>query len=685
MQGEARTSYRRDVQGLRAVAVLLVVSAHVLGVPRGGYVGVDVFFVVSGFLITGLLVDEHARTGRIDLREFYARRARRLLPAAALVLAVTNLLAWLVLSGERARQVLSDGLWAGAFLANARFAALGTDYFDETRPPSPVQHFWSLAVEEQFYLVWPCVLLVLLTSLRRRLGVLVVVAAVTAASFAWSVAATATDATAAYFSTPVRAWELGAGALLALAVRAGLPRPGRRAGTALAWAGLTGITAAALLLDERTPFPGSAAALPVAGTLLVLVGASAHPLLVHPVATRLGGLSYSLYLWHWPVGVIAAALLGPGPVRTVTVLVLSFALALASSALVEEPVRRSRWLSRRPRAGTRRPARPAVAVLAGAALLVGGWVAPALALRTSDEPLRPVGPPAAAPLAEVAGSSGALQAAIASSVAPASWPPLDLPLETISSAGSPEWLVDRCDNVNSGNLSRCRYGDPAAPRTAAVVGDSMATSWLPALRALLEPRGWSLQVLTRNQCPLPRIGLWRDRPSEPFTACREHQRWAAAEVRRLRPDLVLASNSLTFLDHQQGEPRGAARFTSWSAGMQAALEDLGSSGARVLLLGPPPRAGNLQACVTRLSTPADCTEAVTDDWTGLRDAERAAAARAGAEYVDVEALFCSAGRCPAVVSSTPVYTDGRHLTAAYARRVAPQLGELLRLAGAPTG
>jgi hypothetical protein len=268
---------------------------------------------------------------------------------------------------------------------------------------------------------------------------------------------------------------------------------------------------------------------------------------------------------------------------------------------------------------------------------------------------------------------------VASSVAPAAWPSLDLPLSSISRTGAPEWLVDRCDNVNPGNVDRCRYGDLTAPRTAVVVGDSMATTWLPALRAVLDPREWSVQVLTRNQCPLPRLGFWRERPAQRFTACDEHKDWAFGRVRDLRPDLVLASNSTTMLDHQQGEPSGAARFPSWRTGMTRTLEELVPYAGRLVVLTPPPRAGNLQSCVTRSSRPVDCTTQVPADWLDLRSAELAAAAAAGAEHVDVEELFCAAGRCPAVVGSTPVYTDGRHLTAAYARRLAPQLGRLLAL------
>jgi hypothetical protein len=207
----------------------------------------------------------------------------------------------------------------------------------------------------------------------------------------------------------------------------------------------------------------------------------------------------------------------------------------------------------------------------------------------------------------------------------------------------------------------------------------MATSWLPALRAVLDPREWSVQVLTRNQCPLPRLGFWREQPAERFQACDDHKDWAVARVRELRPDLVVASNSTTMLDHQQGRPAGAARFGPWQAGLARTLEELVPHAGRVVVLSPPPRAGNLQSCVTRLSRPADCTADLAADWLDLRTAERAAAASAGAEHVDVQDLFCAGGRCPAVVGSTPVHTDGRHLTAAYARRLAPSLGQLLRL------
>ena len=676
-------TFRPDVEGLRAVAVLLVVAGHVLGLPAGGYVGVDVFFVISGFLITGLLLREHARTGRISLRDFYARRVRRLLPAAVLVLAVTNVAAYLLFAGERAGQALRDSLWSLGFLANVRFASIGTDYFDDTRPPSPVQHYWSLAVEEQFYVLWPCLLIAALFVSRRR-GPVAVLLLVTAASLVWSVVHTAGDSTAAYFSTPARAWELGVGALLAVLAQTSVPsRIPAAVGTALGWIGLAGITTAAVAYGASTPFPGSAALLPVLATGLVLLGGEAgaadrNPVLVNPVAKYVGRLSYSLYLWHWPVLVLSAAVL-PGPLQVVVPLVLGFTLAALCHHFVEEPVRRSSWLSRRPsRRSLARGSgrRAAIALAAVTGLLGGGFMLPALALQLEAQTTT------AAPRAEPGASSppadlSRLQAQIAASLAPADWPELDPPLERLSRAGSPEWIEDRCDNVNSGNLQKCRYGRPGATRTAALFGDSMAISWLPALREVLEPRGFTIHVLTRNQCPAPEVAFFRERPEEPFHQCSAHKEWAIDQVQALRPELVVVSNSLTLVGKQVAQPKGDERYVRWQDGMQETLRRLERVSGEVVVLGAPPRAGNLQACVTRVSEPGDCTEPVGEEWTKVRAAERAAAQQAGATYADPEPWFCARGQCPAVIGSTPVYTDGRHLTAAYARRLAPYVGRAL--------
>jgi peptidoglycan/LPS O-acetylase OafA/YrhL len=302
---DAGVPHRRELQGLRAVAVLLVVLDHA-GVPflRGGYVGVDVFFVLSGYLITGLLLRQARRGGRIRLSEFYVRRARRILPAAVLTLVVTDLVAHQLLNLVRARQAVSDSVWAAFFMANVHFAQEGSDYFSQLQPPSPVQHYWTLAVEEQFYLVWPVVLAGVLTvpCLRRRL--LWIVLAAAAASLAWSIHSTATDATYAYYSTATRAWELAVGAALAIAAP--------RLRGAAAWLGLACICTAAVAFSSSTPFPGYAALLPTVGAALVIAASngSASRLLSRAPLRYVGDRSYAFYLWHWPVLVIAAEYVG---------------------------------------------------------------------------------------------------------------------------------------------------------------------------------------------------------------------------------------------------------------------------------------------------------------------------------------------------------------------------------------
>jgi peptidoglycan/LPS O-acetylase OafA/YrhL len=337
-------AFRPDIEGLRAVAVVLVVLFHA-GVPGigGGYLGVDVFFVISGFLITSLMLRELDRTGRLSLLRFYGRRARRILPAASLVLVATILASYHWLGFLRGDEIAEDGRWAALFASNFRFAGQGVDYLASQEPPSPAQHFWSLAVEEQFYFVWPAAI-VLLIWLGFRWALPYALGAAVAASFAYSVWQTGT--TWSYFSPATRAWELGVGCLLAVAAGR-LRRIPARIATAMAGVGLALIVVAALTFDTRTPFPGYAAALPVLATALVLAGRG-DALLGRRPLQWLGRLSYSLYLWHWPVLMIAEqAHGGPLPAWTRAALVLlSLALAAVTYACVEDPIRRSGRLKR---------------------------------------------------------------------------------------------------------------------------------------------------------------------------------------------------------------------------------------------------------------------------------------------------------------------------------------------------
>ena len=680
--------FRGDIEGLRAVAVGLVLLDHVLGWPAGGFIGVDVFFVISGFLITGLLLRESAGTGRISFRAFYARRARRILPAAAATLAATLAASWFLFLGERFSQTATDVLWAAFSGANINFARQATDYFQEGLPPSPVQHFWSLAVEEQFYLFWPVLLLLVCAvplgrrpHLRRTLtGTAVLV--VSGASLAWSVHATGVSPDTAYFSTFARAWELGAGALVAVAAGQ-LGRLPLVLRALLAWAGLAGVLLSAFLISPATPYPGSAALLPVLSTVaLVAFGAApggprAAWALGSAPARYLGRISYSLYLWHWPVVVLLPTVM-PGGTATfyVTATLLSLFLATVSFYAVEQPVLHSRWLLGRPahrsaearlvflrarRAGLATAAAvlvtvPAVMVLqptggadrAAAAAAEAAEAAEAAAAAAPEPTVDRVAPSPAEVLAEQ----------IRVSLTVTEWGPLEPALDDLNSAIAPEWRDDGCLDVTAANVGDCRYGDVAAPRRAAVLGDSIAMSWLPGLRRELEPDGWSVQVLTHQACPNVAPGTAGDESSE---ECVAHREWATGWIAENRPDLLIVSAGYRQRDL---EPVLEASETEL-------LRTLVATGAEVVVVAPPPAAHSFDTCLGPGSNPSSCNNTPHAIYDDFRPIEQRAAAAAGARFVDSEAWFCVQDLCPSVVGTTPVYAHYNHITAAYARKIGP--------------
>lgn len=352
--------FRPDIEGMRAIAVLLVVLYHAYGTPFvGGFVGVDVFFVISGFLITGLLLRERERSGRISVSDFYARRVRRILPAATLVVLVTLFATYHWLGFIAGNNVAGDAKWSAVFAANLHFGLTRTDYFGAQMPPSPLQHMWSLGVEEQFYLIWPGVVAVLLLVARRmhyRKVLAGALCAIIAASLTWSVLQTSVNQTWAYFSPLTRAWELALGALIAVMA----PAIARRlkygfAPSALAFVGLAGIVLAAVLLTSQTRYPGAAVALPVLGSGALIAAGCADPrtlvgrsLSIRPMRW-LGARSYSLYLWHWPLLVIpdqySAA--DMSVLETTGWVLLAVAASEITYRLLENPFRRAKLLTSR--------------------------------------------------------------------------------------------------------------------------------------------------------------------------------------------------------------------------------------------------------------------------------------------------------------------------------------------------
>jgi peptidoglycan/LPS O-acetylase OafA/YrhL len=349
-------SFRPDVQALRALAVGLVVwyHAHLPGL-HGGFLGVDVFFVISGFVITGVLLQEQQKRGSISIADFYGRRIRRILPAATVVLVLTLFAVYHWLGFIAGAQNATDAKWVAAFMGNLHFASTGTQYLSATLPPSVFQQYWSLAVEEQFYLVWPLLFFVLVAAFPKispRTKLLTALVAIIVASYAWSVVETGQNEVWAFFSPLTRAWELALGASIAVLVPV-LRDRSKRLGLALGILGVAGIVASALLFKASTPWPGSAALVPVAATALVIAGGTLRQssefgrITTFSPIQWLGNISYSLYLVHWPVLTIALeySIKGSLPVGSELELVsLSIVISAILYYALENPLRKWKLL-----------------------------------------------------------------------------------------------------------------------------------------------------------------------------------------------------------------------------------------------------------------------------------------------------------------------------------------------------
>ncbi|WP_166789437.1 acyltransferase family protein [Cryobacterium sp. TMS1-20-1] len=689
---------RADIQGLRALAVVAVIFDHIWAWPSGGFVGVDVFFVISGFLITGLLLREHERTNHISFTVFYQRRIKRIIPAATLVLLVTVGTALLLFNRGRFYQTFWDAIWAFFSTANWHFAATGTDYFLADGPVSPLQHYWSLSVEEQFYFVWPWLMLAVLILAakvgvnRRRLVTGLVMAIIIGASFVWAMFDTQANPTLSYFSTLTRAWELGVGALIAITAPWWSQLPARMR-PVLAWVGLLGIIVSIFVINGTMPFPAPWVVLPVVATALVLAaGIGGEQRFLFPLTNRvsgyLGNISYSLYLWHFPVIIFAGTLIRPSsPVYSVVVVAAIAVLSALAYNLVELPLHKSPWLggkmSRHRRRSEwlawRRQYAPAMKRngLAGASLLALGVVVLAILPSLSPNPAAGYVPPAPTTGPSTSPQADAVQAQLSAALSASTWPEFNPPIVNLADQRVPQWTENGCLNVTARNFDLCSYGASAPTRTAVVMGDSIATSWLPAVISALEPLGYSVQALTKESCPIARTDVFDPAARDTvFTACASFTDWAQQKVQQLDPDLIILSDSFLSIKRLASQAEGPVAESEWTAAYAAALAELPARASKVSLM-PPPGAQNLQSCYTPLSQPGDCIRSIQDDFNLLLRAETSAATTAGTTFINTQPWFCIDALCPAFVGTSAVYADSGHLTATYSESIGAVLQEKL--------
>lgn len=666
--GGTSTRFRPDIEGLRAVAIIAVLLYHA-GVPQisGGYVGVDIFFVLSGFLMTRLILAEIVDTGSLSIGRFYARRARRLLPAVAVVLTAVGAASWLLLSPVERDGVASDLVASAVYLLNWWLSGQAVDYFETGLQASPVQHFWSLAVEEQFYLVWPLLLLGAVWLLRRRIGtrraVRGIVLGVGGVSLLYSVLVTLHSADTAYFDTFARGWEFAVGGVLALLP---LTRLSGRAATVLAWTGLGAIGWALLTFDETTLFPAPWALLPTLGTAAVIAAGTAAPairpqqLLGSPVLRHLGRVSYSWYLWHWPVLVFAAAWLGElSPGQGLVGVAVAWLLAVATYHAVEQPFRRSPVFQAPRRALSLGAACTVLAMIPG---LVLPMTIPSMPTKAADEI---TGAPALSHGQAVQQSADAVR-----------------PEPRVAAQDWPRNYTDGCHADRPETTSpACVYGDPDADRTVVLFGDSHAMQYFPALERLAQQRDWRLVSLTKSGCPPPDTNLHNDGLRRYYAEC---DTWRTDMLERIeqreKPDLVVTGGRDTYTVIRDGEELGPeASAEALRDGYADTLGRLRGTGARVVTIEDNPHPDkDVPSCVSNsLQHLDDCAVDQDAAFDYPHVAGQAADRVRGVRTVDPTPALCRDGTCPAVIGDVVVYGVTTHLTATYARTLEPWLDRQL--------
>lgn len=718
--------HRRDIEGLRAIAVAAVIAYHA-GVPGigGGFVGVDVFLVISGFLITGLLIDERQRTGRIDLVAFYGRRIRRLLPISSIVLVSTAVVGALVLAPTALADLGTDVIAAAAFVANMVFAMRGTDYLAGDADPSAIQHYWSLAVEEQFYLLWPgAIALVSLGCRAVTARIATAVGLVIALSLAASITLSPTMPTWSYFGLHTRAWELGIGAALAV-VWSRVERIPRALRAMLGWAGLGAVIVAIATFDRVEHFPGSAALVPVLGTAALIAAGDdrrfgPRRLLSSGPAQWIGSRSYSLYLWHWPALVLGAAWIGRDPTVLETVLLLAITGGLSELGyrLIEDPIRRS------PRLRAGRRSTWALGVAAVVLAVAAGTVT------TVRRPDISTGVQAAAPVLAVAPTTTAVSTTSTDAVPdttvsgpvpgddpvetattlPPAPPRIDnraaAPLDAVVAALSATVLPDNvrpspfaagadtsllyeteCHQFMTSTVADgCVFGDPDGEFTIGLLGDSHAAQWFVAVDAIARAEGWRLIAHTQGGCPLIDVVTWNRGADAYFTHCTA---WRDGVLERFRAedvDVALLSQHWGLLTGPEGQSVPAEFWERDLPGVLAGLLDDGIE--PVWILDSPDPYDSAPACVA--ANPNDLSRCEPGL---LRNNERAVRAAAtsiaddlGIGLIDPHRWLCvdetpddgdDTTRCPVVIGDILVYRDSHHLSNTFVEWFTPVLAETI--------
>jgi peptidoglycan/LPS O-acetylase OafA/YrhL len=708
-----RSPVRGDIQGLRMLAVFAVIFDHMMAWPSGGFVGVDVFFVISGFLITGILLREHEKTHHISFVNFYQRRIKRIVPVATVVLVLTVVAAYFLFNSVRYMQTFWDAVWAFFFAANWHFAIVGTDYFQAGGPVSPLQHFWSLSVEEQFYFVWPWVMLAVLSlaglggrAIRRRVTTGVIMIAIVAGSFYWAMLQSASNPTVAYFSTFTRAWELGIGALIAISS----PWWGKIPGwlrLILGWIGFLGIVASYFVINDTLPFPAPWAMMPVLATALVIIAGTGgeqrhlYPL-TNPVSKYLGDISYSLYLWHFPIIIFAGTLVVDPNLWVYYPALLAgiILISVFSYHLLERPIqqmpfwtgpasaraKKANWATWREKFGLTYKlgglsllavtvgCLAAVAVVNENKMQSDAVAAAADAVIDTVPTSTPTPALSASPASAYGPAMTSLQREIGDALKATAWPTLNPSLETVTAPFyyvKPEWK--ECTTRQDPALSSdCSWNSPSATKKVLLLGDSASATYIEAFRALGPLAGWNITSRATIGCPL------LDFSSKNCPGGEAVRRQVTMDmIKQTKPDIVILTSYFGHKD-DAGQP---IKLEVREPALEKFLTEVSPYTKQVVVLPSAPPGDTLAECYTPSSKPSDCASTINAKYQTETAADRKTAEKLGAKFVGVELLFCQSTRCPSFVGQTATKTDAAHITPEYSSHIGPALLELLNAAG----
>lgn len=738
--------FRPEIDGLRAIAVSLVILCHLqITGFSGGYIGVDIFFVISGFLITNLLINEYqsnlasGQSGYISFRNFYLRRVKRIVPMALTVIIVALVYAYLNYSQARFSQVRNDAIWASLFGANIHYMQESLNYFQQAQAVSLLQHYWSLAVEEQFYLVFPALFLLFARiKTKAKSWLITPLIAVSLLSIASLVSAIVSDTpNQSYFSSFDRAYELGIGALLAIVLTLRKFSLSTALTNLLSISGVAFIAFSVVSFDDGSRFPGASALVPTLGTALILfsemnserlsvVGST----LARKPLVYIGKLSYSIYLWHWLVIIIVKDQISASPlILNALIVVTTLLLSVIGYQLIEHPIRKLPIPIRftQPVAISVRGKLLAATATFTVIALVFAVATGRIELGSTQQVVTSPEVQSTQAPSETSSSTPTPEASSSASAEPSTEPsatstpsvqssvkPTVKPTPTVKVLSYADLLDAFKEKVRDGNMLNtvpanmsptvsqltplrdrqwrncmdvairaitCEFGNKSSGKTAVILGDSYALAVYNTILGALDLTKWNVVALNMRECMVADIVPFNWGEGGGVRAdCAPHREWTFNYLQETKPDLIFISDQPTHPIANGNKDAGEAHDQLWEEGLQRSMQTLGKLNSKIVYLGVPDSGGgtSLIYCTNAQGElKRSCFGSIS--WNrNYVVTQKYATESVGGLFIDLKSWICDLGACPPIIDNTPVFYDGAHFSEAFATKMAPLLAALLR-------